>query len=126
MPAIAAVTLKNNALADVVFSPVGKDSNGVVTWKTSDSIYDAKKTLTHSVSQPKNGSSVVRLKQRIVVPVMNTVVTSQKDGEIVFNIEAVFPKVATETQRLDARKHAETLLGNAITTAAAQFLEGVY
>lgn len=126
MSAFASVTLQNNAAANVVFNPQSIDAAGVATWLTSDSVYDARKKLTMSVSLPKNGSSVVRVKQKVLVPIMDTVDANKKVAEAYVYIEAVFPKNTSETVRLDLRKHADTLLTNAVTTAAYQSLEAIY
>lgn len=126
MSAFAAVTLQNNAAASTVFNPQSLDSSGVATWTTSDSVFDARKKLTMSLTLPKNGSSVIRCKQKVVVPVMDAIDATLKVGEAYVNIEAVIPKQASETIRLDLRKYADTLLQNAITTAAYQNLEAIY
>lgn len=126
MSAFAALTLQNNAAANVVFNPQSIDSTGVATFVTADSVFDARKRVTMSVSLPKNGSTVIRIKQKVVVPVMDTVDAALKVGEAYVNIEAVIPKLASETIRLDIRKYADTLLQNAISTAAFQNLEAIY
>jgi len=126
MSAFATLTLQNNAAANVVFSPVSIDASGVATWLTSDSVYDAKKSVTMSVSLPKKGGSVSRIKQKIVIPIMNSVVTTQKDGEIIANVEVVIPKIASSTDRLDARKYVQTLVADAVSTAAFTNLESIY
>lgn len=126
MSAFAAVTLQNNAATNVVFNPQSIDSDGVATFLTGDAILDAKSRLTMSVSLPKNGSTVSRVKQKIVVPIMDTVDATKKVAEAYVNIEFVFPKNTSETTRLDIRKYAATLATNAITTAAVQSLEAIY
>lgn len=126
MSAFAALTLQNNAAANVTFNPQSLDSSGVATYITSDSVFDARKKVTMSVALPKNGSSVIRIKQKVVVPVMDAVDATLKVGEAYCNIEAVIPKQASETVRLDLRKYADTLLQNAVSTAAFQNLEAIY
>lgn len=126
MSAFAAVTLQNNAAANVVFNPQSIDGSGVAKWFTSDSVYDARKVLSMSVSLPKNGSTVARVKQKIAVPIMDTVDATKKVAEAYVMIEAVIPKLASETVRLDLRKYADTLLTNAVSTAAFQNLEAIY
>ena len=126
MSAFALLTLQNNAAANVDFTPVSIDSNGVATWKTGDSVYDAKSTVTMSVTHPKNGSDVVRMKQKVVLPVMDSVDTTLKVADCIVNIDVVLPKRASETNRLDLRKYAEKLIANAISTDAFQKLQGIY
>lgn len=126
MTAFAAITLLNNAAANVVFNPQSIDSSGVAKWLTSDAVYDAKKVVTMSVSLPKGKSTVARVKQKVVIPIMDAIDATKKVGEAYVYIEAVIPKLASETIRLDLRKHADTLLTNAVSTAAYQFLEAQY
>lgn len=126
MSAFAALTLQNNAAANVVFNPQSIDSDGVATYLTSDAIFDSKKKVTMSVALPKGGSSVARIKQRVMIPIMDTVDTNKKVAEAYVTIEAVIPKLASETARLDLRKLADTLLANAVSTAAYQSLEAIY
>lgn len=126
MSAFAALTLPNNAAVNVVFSPQSIDSNGVATWMTQDSVYDARSVITSSLKLPKNNSSMVRIKERIVVPVMDSVNPSLKLGESIVNIDVALYKGSSETHRLDLRKYAEKLIADAINTAAFQKLESIY
>lgn len=126
MTAFAALTLQNNAAANVVFNPQSIDGAGVARYMTSESVYDARKVVTMSVQLPKNGSNVVRIKQKVAIPIMDSVDATKKVGEAYVNIESVIPKLASETTRLDLRKFADTLLANAVSTAAFQNLEAIY
>jgi hypothetical protein len=126
MSAFAALSLLNNAGTAVVFNPQSIDASGVAKWTTNEASYDAKRVVTMSVSLPKNGSSVIRIKQKVLVPIMDAVDATKKVGEIYVNIETVIPKLASETNRLDVRKLADTLLQNAVSTAAFQNLEAIY
>jgi len=126
MSAFGTLTLQNNAAANVVFNPASIDSNGVANWYVTNSIFDARWKATMQVTLPKNGSQVARVKQRVVMPIMDTVDTTKKVGEAYAMVEFVLPKQATETNRLDLRKLIDTLLQNAVTTAAVQNLESIY
>lgn len=127
MSAFATLTLQNNAAANVSFAPTTIDQAGVAKWLSNETVFDGKKAVTMSMSYPKNGgSSVVRIKQKVNVPIMDTVDTSLKVADAYVNIEFVLPKQASETVRLDLRKYADTLLQNAVTTAAVQNFEGIY
>lgn len=126
MSAFAALTLQNNAATNVVFNPQSIDSAGVATFLSTDTVLDSKKRVTMSVTLPKGGSPVARVKQKIVVPIMDTVDANKKVAEAYVSIEFVLPKIASETVRLDLRKYADTLLTNAVTTAAVQGLEAIY
>lgn len=127
MTALASLSLTNNAAVAVVFAPVGRDAVGVTKWMTTDTtIFDGKRVVTMSVTLPKNGSNVVRLKQRVMIPIMDTVDVTKKTAEAYVNIEFVMPKNSSDTVRLDLRKFADTLLTHAATTAAVQYFEDQY
>jgi hypothetical protein len=127
MPALAAITLQNNAAANVVFSPVTIDTKtGVVSWATANAVYDAKSTVTFSMVHPKGNSTRVRIREKVVIPVMDAVDVNKKVDECIASVEISLPKTATQLQRLDLRKYIDTLLTNAITTAAIDTFEGVY
>lgn len=126
MSAFAALSLLNEAAVAQTFNPCNIDSAGVAKWLGTETLLDAKKVVTMSVSLPKNGSSVVRVKQRVLVPIMDTVDTTKKIGEAYANVELVIPKFASSTVRLDVRKYADQLLINAVTTASISNFESIY
>lgn len=126
MSAFASLTLVDSAAANVVFTPQSIDSSGVATYMSADAVFDAKKRVTMSVSLPKNGGTVARVKQKVTVPIMDTVDATKKVAEAYVNIEYVFPKETSSTDRLNVRKFAETLTTNAVTTAAVTSLEAIY
>lgn len=126
MSALAALSLLNNAAVAQTFNPVGIDSAGVAKWFGTETVYDGKKLVTMSVSYPKNGSSVVRVKQKVSIPVMDAVDTTKKIADCYANIEFVLPKQASETIRLDLRKYVDQLVLHAVSTAAVQNLENIY
>lgn len=126
MTAFASLTLVNNAAANVTFIPTGIDPKGVATWMTNDAVYDSRRKVTMSVSLPSNSGSVIRVKQKVTVPVMDAIDTTKKVGEAYVYIESVFPKLASQTTRLDLRKFADTLLTNAVSTAAFTDFENIY
>lgn len=126
MTAFAALTLPNEAAANQTFNPVGIDPQGVAKWLGTETILDGKKSVTMSVALPKGGSSVVRVKQRVTIPVMDSVDTTKKIAEAYADIVMVLPKQASVTNRLDLRRYAEKLLENAVTTAAVTDFEAIY
>lgn len=126
MSAFAVLTLANATPTNVAFNPQSIDSNGVATFMTNDAIFDSKKRVTMAVSLPKNGSSVSRVKQKIVIPVMDATDANKKVAEAYVTIEAVIPKLASETDRLNLKAFATNLLSNAVSTAAYQNLEAIY
>lgn len=124
MTAFASLSLLNNAATAVVFAPSTKDG-GVATWLAPGAVYDARSKVTMSLSLPKQTTTVVRIKQRVSIPIMDSIDATKKVGEAYVNIEAVIPKNASETTRLDLRKFADQLLMNAVSTAAYQNFENV-
>lgn len=126
MSAFANLVLVNNAAANVTFVPSSIDASGVATWREQVSVFDAARRVTMSVSLPKNGGTVARVKQKVVIPIMDSVDTSKKIAEAYVNVEYVFPKQASDTVRLDARKFVDTLILHAVSTAAVQSLESIY
>lgn len=126
MSAFAALALTNNAAATVTFNPQSIDSSGVAKWLTSESIFDSKMVATMSVAVPKNGSSVSRIKMKISIPVMDTIDVNKKVADCYGTMEFVLPKLATSTTRLDLRKFCDTMLTNAIATAAFTSIEAIY
>lgn len=127
MTAFAALSLLNNAAVAQTFVPVGIDSAGVAKWMTTtETVFDARRQATMLTTLPKNGSNVFRLKQRVVIPVMDTVDPTKKIAEAYVNIEFVIPKQANTTQRLDLRAYADEFVKNAVSTAAITNFEGIY
>lgn len=127
MTAFAVLSLANTAMTAIAFNPVGIDSSGVARWMTtSETSLDARRSATMSVGLPKNGSNVVRVKQRVAIPVMDTVDTTKKVAEAYVNIEFVLPKQASDTVRLDLRAFAKNFVDHAATTAAVTNFESQY
>lgn len=126
MSAFATLTLQNHAAANVVLTPSNIDPSGVATWYGSANVLDARLRATMSVRNPKGASNVARVAGKVVVPVMDSVDPSKKVAEVLGTFEFVLPKQATETQRLDIRKLLDTMIQNAITTAAVQNVESIY
>lgn len=126
MAAFAALSLQNNAAVAQTFNPQSKDAQGVSVWLGTETVLDAKKKVTMSVNLPKNGSTVTRVKQRVLIPIMDSVDTSKKIAEAYADVVYVLPKQASETVRLDLRKFIDQLTLAAVTTAAVQNYEDVF
>lgn len=126
MSAFASLVLADSTPANVTFNPSNISPDGVASYATSDSIYDARRKVSIQVSLPKNGSQVVRIKQRVLVPIMDAVDTTKKIGEAYINLETVLPKNTSEAIRLDLKAFGQNLLAHAVSTAAFQNLEAIY
>jgi len=123
MAAIATRTLKDHAAADVAFAPNRIDSTGVALWVGPESIYDAQSSVTQLVKRASNGSAVNRVTGKVVIPIMDSVATTTKVGDLIASFEFVLPKVATENQRLDILAAAKAAIGDSVTLAAVQKIE---
>lgn len=126
MTAFAVLTLNDNAAAAQTFNPASIDSSSVAKWLGTEALLDAKKSVTMSVSLPKSTGSVVRVRQRVAIPIMDSVVTNKKIGESYADITIVIPKFASSTDRLNLRAFTQNLLANAVSTAAITNFESIY
>lgn len=126
MTAFATLTLLNNAAVAQSFNMQSIDREGVANWMTStEAVFDARRKASLSIKLPKNGSSVIRIKGRVLIPIMDTIDTTKKVGEAYSNVDFVIPKQANQTQRLDLRKYTAELITNAVMTACVDVFEGV-
>jgi hypothetical protein len=134
MPAFAAITLKDSAAANVVLSPLSLDGAGVAKWigpvsdsatAASVSSFEAKVVASSSVSLPKNGSQVVRVKQKITVPVYSAA-TSAKTGDAIFSAEFVLPASAGQGDLTDLVAMAKEMVALTLTSSAVTAFEPVY
>lgn len=126
MSAFAALTLKNNATTDVVFSPLTIDTNGVAQYGSLNAIYDGKTFVSISSKVPSVRSNKARLKLKITLPLMDAVDTSKKIDEAIASVEIAFPKNMGQSSRRDLRAYIDTLISNAVTTAFVDGFEGIY
>lgn len=126
MSAFAVLTLTDSAAVAKTMNPASINSDGVAKWLGDEAVLDGKKQATMSLTLPKGGSSVSRLKQRIIIAHMDPVDTTKKIGESYVNVEYVLHKQATLANRLDLRAFVVDLSGEAITTASLTNLESIY
>jgi hypothetical protein len=135
MPAFASIILKDSAAANVTFAPQSIDANGVAryTGTSSDSAtagsvtsFDSKRFASSSVSMPKNGSKVVRVKQKVGVPVFTAVTPFTKIGDAVCNIEWVLPVDAGQGDLTDLKAHVIDMVTLSLTTDAVTSFQPVY
>jgi hypothetical protein len=126
MSAFAPITLVDEAAGNIVFSPSSLDKDGVATWRSADTMLDAQFVVTQSLTVPKTNGQMIRLKQRIMIPIFDAIDTTKKIGEAYANVEIVAPRFSTDIVRKDLRAYAKSMLGHAVTTAALSNLEAVY
>jgi hypothetical protein len=121
------LTVKDSLAADVNFNAtVINYVNGVATWRTTGTNFDTSAAITFSMSLPTAKSTRTRIKEKVVIPVVNVLDATKKDDEIIVNIEFIIPKSATLLQRQNARAFASNLLAGAVTSNATDNLAGVY
>jgi hypothetical protein len=135
MPAFASIVLKDSAAANVTFAPLSLDSNGVAKYvgTASDSAtvgsissFDSKRFASSSVSMPKNGSKVVRIKQKVGVPVFTAVAPFTKIGDAICNIEFVVPVDAGQGDLTDLVAHVKDMAALSLTSDAVTAFQPVY
>jgi len=131
--AFAATTGKNwdgtlsGATGSVTYTPSVIDPNGVAIWTLAGAVYDAEKKLSMSVRRPTKGSQVIRVQVKLVHPVMDAVDTTLKIGECLANLELVFPKRSTVTERNLLMGHFVEFVQNEVAFASAvQDFESIY
>jgi hypothetical protein len=129
MSAFAALTLKDHANADTVFSPLTINSQtGVSSWGTSITAYDNKAIVTMSSQTPTAKSSKARAKLKVTVPylVEDVVGNMNKVDDCIVQIDIAIPKNMDSTARLDAQAYLKSLVAHAILTAFVTNFEGIY
>jgi len=126
MAAFADLVLADSVPANRTFAPFAIDSNGVARWFEANSIMDARLGLTGSITLPSKGGNVARVRYKLNIPVMDTVVTTLKVGDVICNVEYIIPKRASATNRTDIRSLSYNLLNSAPLQNAVNSLASVY
>lgn len=126
MAALTAVTLQMNAAgtATATYTPLTKQ-DGVSTW-VDFAIADVnlRPSLTHSVTQPKAGGAVGRVKEKVSVPFYAADGSTRRVGFI--NVEAVLPVDMSEADREVLRNLARSAIASAIMEVAIKRFEDTY
>lgn len=133
MPAIAAITLTDNAAANVVFNPQ-KIEQGVAFYKdTSGGVPAGFGTLSISCKEPSKNGNVYRVKLQLAVPKIDQVtVTGGSVAEVDVlrtaraTIEFIVPIQSGLTEREDLVAFVRSLAGNAIVDSLVEQLETIY
>lgn len=136
MAAFAALSLADFAAVAHTFTPVKIDQSGIAKWQDKvDGIPLGYPTVTLSVRDPSKGSRAYKIQAKVVLPVLEVTSPSTATGiqpaptkayDLLFNVEAVIPERATETERKDAFAFLKNLLANAVITSAVHDLESPY
>jgi ribosomal protein S16 len=127
MSAFADLVIKDDlAGTDRTFVPAIIDSNGVAHYYEVADVFDARRHVSVGLRLPNAGSKVVRIQYKVVIPVMNSDVPAQKDGEVIANCEFVVPKIASSANRTNIQYFMHHLLKHAVANDGVQSLNGVY
>lgn len=127
MPAFANLSLKNQAATEVVYTPADIDpSTGVARYIGAGASYDARPQVTISTSYPKGNSTKVKVKGKIVFPVMDTVDTTRKVDENIAQFEFSLSKTSALLTRQDLRAALADFLVDATVVSAIEGFESVY
>jgi hypothetical protein len=127
MPALAALSLKNQAGTEVVYSPGGINAaTNVVTYIGAGASYDARTQVSFSVVLPRGNATRVRIRGKISVPIMDPVDTTKRVDECIGDFEFSLPKRAALLDRQNLRASLADFLTDATVVAAVENYESVY
>jgi hypothetical protein len=126
MPAFAVLQLKNQVGTETPFNPASiNPATQVATWLGAGATLDARVQVSHSLVLPTGKSTRVRAKQRVVIPIIDSV-SGQKVDEIIVNVDASIPKNSALGDRQNIRAHVADLMTDPIVVAAFENFEAVY
>lgn len=126
MPAFSTLNLKNQAAVETAFNPTTIDpSSKVATWLSAGSTLDNKSSASHSVLLPTGKATRVRIKQKLLIPVIDSVTGLKIDDQMV-NIEFSLPKNGALADRQNLRAFAADFLTDPVVVAAIENFESVY
>lgn len=127
MTAFAALTLPDSAAVSKTFN-VGNINyqTNLATWVLSGASYDASTLLSLSFRTPSAQSTRAKTRARLVIPIMDPVVTTRKLDELIIEVSTSIPKTATLTQRQDLRVFMEKFMSNASFYGTIDSFQGVF
>lgn len=127
MPALAAISLKNQAGTEVSYSPAGiNPATNVATWLGAGVSYDARPQVSLSVNLPRGNATRVRVRGKISFPIMDSVDTTKRVDECIGEFEFSLPKKAILADRQNLRAALSDFVADAVVIAAVENYEGVY
>lgn len=126
MPAFSTLQLKNQAAIETSFSPASiNPATSVVSWLGAGATLDARTQVTHSLVLPTGKGTRVRSKQRVTIPVIDTI-TGTKVDEIIVNIDASIPKNSALADRQNIRAYVADLMTDSVVVKSYEDFESVY
>jgi hypothetical protein len=127
MPAFANLSLKNQAATEVVYTPADIDpATGVARYLGAGANYDARPQVTVSTSYPKGNSTKVKVKGKIVFPVMDILDTTKKVDENIATFEFSLSKTSALLTRQDLRAALADFLIDPVVITGIEGFESVY
>jgi hypothetical protein len=127
MPAFAVLSLKNQAGTEVNYSPADIDpSTSVARYLGAGASFDARNQVTISTSYPKGTSTKVKIKGKIVVPIMDALDSTKKVDENIAQFEFSLSKSSPLLVRQDIRAALADFLTDNVTVTAIENFESVY
>lgn len=127
MTNFATVTLPNAATVnkDFVVGNINYQT-GVATWNNLGASFDGNTVLSLAVKPASAASSRVKVRARLVIPIMDPVLTTKKVDENIMEVTVSVPKTATLSQRQDLRVLLRNFQLNDAFIKAVDNFEGVY
>lgn len=127
MPAFANISLKNQAAVEVVYTPADIDpTSSVARYLGAGASFDARPQVTISTSYPKGNSTKVKVKGKIVFPVMDTLDTTKKVDENIGQFEFSMSKSSALLTRQDLRASLADFLTDPTVVTAVENFESVF
>lgn len=121
------LSIQDGAAAAQTFVVQNVDyATGVATWGTAAASFDASTIISFSLKPPSKSSTRVRVRARVIIPIMDPVITTKKVDEVIAEITFSMPKTSTATQRLNLRAYARNLLSDNVIINAVNSFQGVY
>lgn len=127
MTQLADLVIVDYAAANQTFVVQNVDyATGVATWGLAGASYDASTLATFSLKIPSRASTRTRIKARIVIPIMDPVMTTKKIDECIAEVSFSLPKTATSVQRQNSRAFIRNFLSDNVIVNAVNTSQGVY
>lgn len=121
------VTISDSVPTGRLFAVSNIDySTTVATWLWAGASFDASTALTFSLKPPSARSTRTKIRARVVIPIMDPVLTTKKIDEVIGEVTFSIPKISTLLQRQNCRAFIGNFLANATMTNAVDFNQGVY
>jgi len=101
-------------------------TTGVASWATTAASFDAARVISFSLRPPSKTSNRVRIRAKVVIPIMDPVLTTKKIDELVGEISFSIPKTAASLARGDLRAFVRNFLSDNVVINAVNTFQGVY